>query len=179
MPRPRVVYSTNHTSDIAKSLRQERADLDPADYLYLLYAERTGRILDTIFDRFCRSKFNINGADMRVLLALRRAAPDFALRPTELFRALLVTSGAITKQVDRLIASGLAKRQSGPHKSGGYLICLTKAGFQAADETLTALTNGAMVPENVLTHRERQTFIAIFEKLLQALEQQMVDDELP
>ena len=51
-----------------------------------------------------------SGADMRVLFALRRAGKPYAWRPTDLFRAHLVTSGAITKQVGRLTSLGFVER---------------------------------------------------------------------
>src|SRR3546814_265758 len=100
MSRPRVAHNRGHTRHIAETLKNERPDLDPADYLYLVYANRVGRILEAVDDKHCRTEFGISAADMRVLFALRRAPPSYALRPTELFRSLLVTSGAITKQVD-------------------------------------------------------------------------------
>src|SRR5690606_36219631 len=39
-----------------------------------------------------------NVGDLHVLLALRRNGPGVAMRPTDLYRELLVTSGAITKR---------------------------------------------------------------------------------
>ena len=114
-------------------LKRERPDLDPSDYLYLVYVQRVGRILEAADDRHCRTEFGISASDMRVLFALRRAGPDYALRPTELFRSLLVTSGAITKEVDRLAALGYVDRLPGAPKSGGFLIRLTAKGKRTAD----------------------------------------------
>jgi hypothetical protein len=104
VPRPKVLDSRNHTARIAAAVKHERPDLDPTDYLYLIYAQRLGRILDAVDEKQCQKTFGISAAEMRVLFALRRAGPSYALRPTELFRSILVTPGAITKQVDRLIA---------------------------------------------------------------------------
>jgi DNA-binding MarR family transcriptional regulator len=39
-------------------------------------------------------------------------AQAFAARPTELSRSLLVTTGAITKRLDRLQAQGLVEREA-------------------------------------------------------------------
>lgn len=173
MSRPRVAYSHNHALDIAASLKTERPDLDPADYLYLLYAQRLGRILDTVDDRHCRADFGMSGADMRVLYALRRAGPPHALRPTELFRSLLVTSGAITKQVDRLIAGGYVDRQPGPEKSGGFLIHLTEKGFKTADDALTSLVHSSVLSLNTLTSKQRRTVCVLLEKMLVDLEDRL------
>lgn len=177
MPRPKVAYSRDHARDIAASLKRERQDLDPADYLYLLYAQRVGRILDTVDNRHCRIEFGISSADMRVLFALRRAGPSHALRPTELFRSLLVTSGAITKQVDRLMADGYVDRLPGPKKSGGFLIHLTEKGFKTADDALTSLVHSSVLSINALTSDERKTVCNLLEKMLLDLEQRLLDDE--
>ena len=57
--------------------------------------------------------------DLRVLLALRRGGPPHAVSPTELFRLLLITSGAVSKQVDRLVEVGLVARMPDPEKLRG------------------------------------------------------------
>lgn len=175
MPRPRVARMESHTLEIAASLKRERPDLDPTDYLFLLYLQRMGRILDTIDERECRARFGISAADMRVLYALRRAGPPYALRPTELFRALLVSSGAITKQVDRLIAAGFVDRLPGPQRSGGFLIHLTEKGMRAANDGLEALTNSSMISVDILSREERETMCEQFERLLMDFESRLED----
>jgi len=177
MPRPKVTYSRNHTRDIAASLKRERPDLDQTDYLYLLYAQRVGRILDAVDDRHCRAEFGVSGAEMRVLFALRRAGPRYALRPTELFRSLLVTSGAITKQVNRLIAAGYVDRQPGPDKSGGFLIHLTDKGFKAADDALTDMADSSIISHAALTAKERQTVCKLLAQMLRDLEERFSGDD--
>jgi DNA-binding MarR family transcriptional regulator len=173
MPRPKVASSHISASDIAASLKRERPDLDQVDYLYLLYADRVGRIVETVFDKYCRARFGISGAEMRVLLALRRSGPPYSLRPTQLFRSLLVTSGAITKQVDRLMAGGFADRQPGPERSGGFLIHLTTKGFDVANEALTALADSSVVSNSALSPAERRTVLRLLEKILLDLESRL------
>lgn len=176
MPRPKVAYSRFHTRDIATSLKRERPDLDQADYLYLLYIQRLGRIIDAVDDKHCRTVFGISSAEMRVLFALRRSGPSYALRPTELFRALLVTSGAITKQVDRLVAAEYVDRQPGPKNSGGFLIHLTERGFAVADKALDALAGSSVVSHSALNPEERRTALELLEKILLDLESRMEPD---
>lgn len=177
MPRPKVAYSRLHAQDIAASLKHERPDLAQADYLYLLYLQRAGRIIDAVHERHCRKDFGISSAEMRVLFALRRSGPAYALRPTELFRSLLVTSGAITKQVDRLIATGYVDRQPGPEKSGGFLIHLTQEGFDVADAALSALADSSVVSHSTLTAKERQTLLKLSEKILLDMEARIEANE--
>lgn len=177
MSRPRVAHSHSHAPrNIAIALKRERPDLDPDSYLYLLYAQRVGRILEAVYDKYCRNEFEMSSADMRVLFALRRSGPSYALRPTELFRSLLVTSGAITKQVDRLMAAGYVDRRPGPKKSGGFLIHLTKKGFKTADEALTSIADSSVVSIDALTPHERKTINNLFEKMLNDLEKRLPEE---
>src|SRR3546814_19352549 len=106
---------------------------------------------------------------MRVRFALRRAPPSYALRPPELFRSLLVTSGAITKQVDRLVAGGFVARQPGPAKSGGFLIHLTGKGFKTAEDALTSLVHSYVVSMRALTAEARKQPWALLVKILMDL----------
>ena len=174
MPRPKVPNNVqSHTREIAESLERGRPDLPLSNYLHLLYVERLGRIVDTVYDRNWRTNFGISGADMRVLFALRRSGPDYALRPTQLFRALLVTSGAMTKQVDRLEAARFVDRMPGPTNSGGFLIHLTHKGRRTADDALNSLADPTSFSTAALSRRERDLLCDLSEKLLLALERQL------
>lgn len=179
MPRPRVEHTKSHASEVAELLKRERPDLDPSDYLYLVYVQRVGRLLETVDDRHCRTEFGIGASDMRVLFALRRAGPDYALRPTELFRSLLVTSGAITKQVDRLVALGYVHRLPGPPKSGGFLIQLSTKGRRTVDQAMTSLVNSSVASIHRLTRKERDMLCVVLEKVLLDLEERLRNPPKP
>jgi DNA-binding MarR family transcriptional regulator len=120
----------------------------------------------------CRERFGISGADMRVLFALRRGGKPYARRPTDLFRALLVTSGAMTKQVDRLSRLGFVERLDDPNYSGGFLIRLTPKGLRAANAATEMLTKHSPVGPGVqsLTQSERAAGQRFVESLLLKLE---------
>src|SRR5580704_16441347 len=97
MPRKKTALPSDHAKDIAKTWAKERPELDPLDYLLPIYLLRIARIVERSADQRARRSFGISSAELRVLLALRRAGGNYSRRPTDLFRALLVTSGAITK----------------------------------------------------------------------------------
>lgn len=171
MSRKKIPELHSHARDVAESIQRERPDLDPSDYLYWVYIMRLGRILDQVDDRRCRTLFGISGADMRVLYALRRAGSPYTRRPTELFRSLLVTSGAITKQVDRLVDLKLVKRSPDPINSGSFLVSLTARGLKMADDALTSLAEFAKPSKtSSLSRAEHDTMCALCEKMLLDLE---------
>ena len=86
---------------------------------------------------------------MRVLFALRRAGSPFTRRPTDLFRALLVTSGAITKQVDRLSKKGIVERLSRESEVSG--VRLTAKGLRMADAATDLLAKQSVIEPGIKT----------------------------
>ncbi|RMA59941.1 DNA-binding MarR family transcriptional regulator [Acidovorax sp. 100] len=125
--------------------QREREDLDLQNFLLAIYFMRLGTLVDRAYDRYCQKHFSINGGDMRLMLALRRSGPPYVKRPTDLFRALLVTSGAITKKVDRLEAAGYVGRSVDPSHSGGFLVHLTKKGLHAVEQAIEHLANHSVL----------------------------------
>ena len=162
----------SHILDVAHSWKRERPDLELSDFLLAIYLMRLGRVLDDGYDRMCRERFSISGADVRVLFALRRAGKPYARRPTDLFKALLVTSGAMTKQVDRLSKFGFVERLDDPGYSGGFLIRLTAKGLKVANSATEMLTKHSPIAPGVaaLTNAERVAGQKFVEGLLLRLE---------
>ncbi|MFC0623056.1 MarR family winged helix-turn-helix transcriptional regulator [Kribbella deserti] len=75
--------------------------------------------------------------DFDVLNTLRRMAVP--ANPTELAAASLVTSGAMTARLDRLVEAGLVDRVAAEHDRRGVRVSLTKAGNDIADKALKAV----------------------------------------
>jgi DNA-binding MarR family transcriptional regulator len=161
-----------HIQDVVASWERERPDLDLSNFLLAICVMRVGRVLDDAYDRMCRKRHGISGADMRVLLALRRAGKPYARRPTDLFRALLVTSGAITKQVDRLSKLGFVDRMADPAYLGGVLIALTGKGLKAANVATEWLAETSPIAPGVadMTAAERTTMRRLVQRMLENLE---------
>jgi DNA-binding MarR family transcriptional regulator len=150
----------------------ERKDLDLQNFLLAIYFMRLGTLVDRAYDRHCQKAYGVNGGDMRLMLALRRSGPPYVKRPTDLFRTLLVTSGAITKKVDRLVESGCVERLPDPGHSGGFLVHLTKKGLQVVEKAVEYLANhSALGPAmSQLTAEERERGTAFALRILSALE---------
>jgi DNA-binding MarR family transcriptional regulator len=135
----------SHILDISESWKRERPDLDLTHFLLAVQVMRLGRVVDESYDAMCRKRYGISGADMRVLFALRRAGKPYTRRATDLFRALLVTSGAITKQVDRLSKLGFVQRIDELERRAG--IQLTTKGLRIANAATDVLaTHSPIAP---------------------------------
>ncbi|MFD9304842.1 MarR family winged helix-turn-helix transcriptional regulator [Streptomyces sp. NPDC060048] len=126
---------TDALTAIVEQWKRERPDLDAAPMLVI---GRLLRLADTL-DRRLRPPFQAAGlgsGDFDVLAALRRSGEPYALSAGELSRTVLVTTGAITKRVDRLEARGLVGRSVADTDSRGRLITLTPEGVDLTDELI-------------------------------------------
>jgi DNA-binding MarR family transcriptional regulator len=162
----------SHIGKITREWKTERPDLDLSDFLFQIYVMRLGRMVDQAYDRMCRARFGISGSDMRVLLALRRGGPPYAKRPTDLFRALLVTSGAMSKQVDRLERLKLVERRAESDEGRRPHIRLTRRGLSVVDAAVNAIARRAVVSAAMkrFTQRERKAVSQFCLQILEHLE---------
>jgi DNA-binding MarR family transcriptional regulator len=172
MPRKKTDTKIGNAEDIATSWARERPDLDPLDYLLPIYLIRIGRIVERAGDHKWKRTLGISASELRVLLALRRAGGEYSRRPTDLFKALLVTSGAMTKTIDRLERLKLVKRRPDPDDKGGFLIFLTSKGKGIADTAMSEIADASVVSKSRLTlsRQERKLLIKLCEHVLQDFE---------
>lgn len=105
-----------------------------------------------------------------VILTLRRSGKPYELRPADLLRESLLTSGAITNRIDRVEQKGLIERRPDPADRRSYTIRLTPAGKKLADTALAAhiATTDALL--GALSGPERKQLSGLLSKLLGSLE---------
>lgn len=114
--------------------------------------------------------FDLHRGGFAVLAALRRSGPPYRLHPTELFAALLSSSGAMTNRLDRLESAGLARRVPDPDDRRGVLVALTSAGKTLAERVAEAhLANERRLLEP-LTPAEQDQLASLLRTLLTAFE---------
>src|SRR5690606_1948271 len=75
--------------------------------------------------------------DFDVLASLRRTGEPFELPAGELARHTMVTTGAMTKRIDRLEAAGLVTRRPDASDGRGRRIALTAHGRELIDAAFT------------------------------------------
>src|SRR4051794_31822074 len=97
-------------SDLVHQWEEQRPDLDTTAFRLVGAVMQLAQIFEAEFRALAEERFGIGAGDLRILMALRRAGKPYVLRPTDLFQSLLVTSGAVTKQVERLAEVGFVKK---------------------------------------------------------------------
>ena len=64
-----------------------------------------------------------------VLAALRRSGAPYALTPTDLYEAAMISAGSMTNRIDRLERAGFVQRGPNPADRRGTLVALTGTGL--------------------------------------------------
>jgi DNA-binding MarR family transcriptional regulator len=77
------------------------------------------------------------GESFDVLASLRRSGRPYQLSPTQLYREMMLTSGAMTNRIDRLEDAGLVSRRPDPQDRRGTLVRLTAKGKALIDAATT------------------------------------------
>lgn len=108
--------------------QSELPDIDTYSFQLVSLITMMGVQVESEFRAYSQSAFDMGTGDLRVLLSLRRALPNYSRTPVQLEKSLLVTSGAITKQIYRLEARGLVERQRHSDGKRGWMIHLTPKG---------------------------------------------------
>lgn len=123
----------DHVGRILGQWGRERPDLDVSP---LGVIGRLHRIADTLNVelRALFAQAGLSDGDFDVLASLRRAGEPFALTPGELAATTMVTSGAVTKRVDRLEAQGFVTRTVSSDDGRSRTIALTAEGRRLIDE---------------------------------------------
>lgn len=158
------------TDKLLADWKRERPEID--ENLFALFGrlQRAGRSFDREVARALGSH-GLKVSEFLVLAALRRSGPPYSLTPTELFKSLLITSGTITKRIERLENRHLVERRPDPADGRGTQVYLTPAGKALVDEAVAAPGEEPYQwLQKVLTPLERKLFERILRKMLRARE---------
>jgi DNA-binding MarR family transcriptional regulator len=143
----------------------ERPELDVGPMLVIGRLHRLAEILDKRL-RLPVAAAGLGNGDFDVLAALRRSGPPYRLTPTELAATTLVTSGAVTKRVDRLVRQGLVERSVSETDGRGRVIVLTPAGKKLQERLHPAHLANEDALLGALDADERRQLAGLLTKLL-------------
>ncbi len=148
---------------------RERPDLDPAPLQVSARIMRVAHLLDIAL-RPPFAAVGLGNGDFDVLTALRRAGAPYELRPVELSHQMLVTTGAVTKRVDRLAAQGYVDREAAVDDGRGKLVRLTPTGLDLVDQMIAEHLANVDRLLGALAATERDTLAALLSRLTLSLE---------
>ncbi len=164
-----MASSKDAVDAITAQWRDERPDLDPSPMGIIGRITRIAvlaqRELDEVF-----AQHGLAGGDFDVLATLRRSGAPYRLTPGALSRSTMVTTGGMTKRLDRLEAGGLIRRELDPSDRRGKLIALSDEGRALVDIAVEAhLRNEERILAG-LPAKRRTELAALLRELLLTLD---------
>ncbi len=116
--------------------RRERPDVDPSPQGVI---GRMHRIADYLRESIVEvyQRHGLGEGEFDVLATLRRAGAPFERAAGELADHTMVTSGGVTKRVDRLEKRGLVTRRVSELDARARVVALTTAGLELVDRVFT------------------------------------------
>ncbi|MGH8889452.1 MAG: MarR family winged helix-turn-helix transcriptional regulator [Acidothermaceae bacterium] len=159
----------DHLDAIEQAWKRERPDVDVAPLVLLGRLFRAGALADAELGRGLVS-FDLQPGWFDLLAALRRAGEPYELHPTQLMSATMLSSGGMTKRLDRLVEAGLVARRPDPADRRATLVRLTSRGRKTIDKALPVHVGNEDRLLAVLNAKDRKALDTLLRKLLAALE---------
>jgi DNA-binding MarR family transcriptional regulator len=171
MMRAMAEPAPDHVDMIIAQWRRERPDLDVAPLGLLGRLFRAAQLADAKLAEGIASH-DLQPGWFDLLAALRRSGAPYELNPTELMRTTMLSSGGMTKRLDRLEDAGLVARRPDPGDRRGTLVGLTRRGKAVIDAAVvTHVANEARLLQP-LSATQRRALDELLRVLLADLETQ-------
>lgn len=128
--------SPDRIARIQQEWARERPDLDVTPQGVIGRLHRVAAHLTTELTRVY-AQHGLGEGDFDVLAALRRAGSPFERTPGDLAAHTMVTTGGMTKRIDRLEAAGLVTRRTSTDDGRSRAVALTEHGLATIDAAFT------------------------------------------
>lgn len=160
----------DHVDRVREQWRSVRPDIDTSPIAIVARIGRAAAYFDQAINGLM-ARHGLTRSSWDVLANLRRTGPPHELSPTDLYRGLMRTSGAMTNRLHRLERSGLIERTPDPGDGRGRLVKLTVTGRELVDEIAPLHMETERRLLESLTTQERTALEMALRHLLGDLEQ--------
>jgi DNA-binding MarR family transcriptional regulator len=159
----------DHVGRIMAQWHRERPDLDVSPQGVIGRLHRLGaRLTEELVAVY--GEFGLGEGEFDVLATLRRAGAPYELAPGDLARWTMVSSGAVTKRVDRCVEQGWVTRRVSESDHRGRVVALTDAGRDLIDRAFDAHLANEHRLVGMLDQTERARLAHLLEKWGRALD---------
>ncbi len=159
----------DHVGRIMAQWAVERPDIDvsPQGIIGRLHrlAARLDEELRPVF-----AAAGLSDGDFDVLASLRRSGAPFELSPGQLAATTMVTSGAVTKRLDRLEGAGLVVREIDAEDGRARRVRLTERGRALVDDAFEKHMANERRLVSLLSPRDREELARLLEAWGRALD---------
>ncbi|MFE7311544.1 MarR family winged helix-turn-helix transcriptional regulator [Streptomyces sp. NPDC057555] len=165
----------DHVARIQADWHRERPDVDVSPQGVIGRLHRlAGRLTEEL--RLVYGRYGLGEGEFDVLCALRRAGEPYERAPGELAAHTMVTTGAMTKRIDRLERAGLVTRRRSGDDQRGRIVALTTPGRELIDRAFTEHMHNERRLLDLLTPAEAESFETLLTTWLARLEHPRTPD---
>lgn len=159
---------SDHVERVLQQWSDERPDLRASPMGVVGRIQRASRLIEReLSENFARH--GLEHWEFDVLATLRRSGPPYRLTAGALTASSMVTSGAITNRVDRLVTRGLVTRGTDPDNRRCVLITLTGDGWKLIEDVLSPHVEHEESLLARLSAKEQQQLATLLRTLLVGL----------
>lgn len=151
--------------EILRQWKDERPDLDVSPLGILSRVIRLSKHIERNV-KAVLAPLGLDTWSFDVLASLRRQGKPYGLSPTELRKAALLTSGAMTNRIDRLEERGLVERHANPDDRRAIEVRLTDRGLELIDKAVVARLHLAERLASRLDEENQMELSRLLRKLL-------------
>lgn len=154
---------SDHVDRILAQWAAERPDLDVSP---IAVVGRLHRVANRLTDELVATyaEFGLGEGDFDLLATLRRSGAPYSLTAGELATASMVTSGAISKRLDRCERQGWVRRTIGAEDARSRTVTLTRAGRDLIDRAFTAHVANEQRLVDALSERDRSVLASVLRR---------------
>ena len=149
---------------IVEQWKTERPDLDASPMHVIGRVSRLAAEIDPLLAPVFVAR-GLGDGEFDVLATLRRSGKPYEMSPGDLGASMMVTSGAVTKRVDRLERAGFVTRKVSEVDARARLIRLTGSGRKVVDTTIVDHVANEERLLAGLTASERKVLATLLRKL--------------
>ena len=127
----------DHVDRVQAQWRAERPEIDTSPMGIIA---RLHRIADALRGELLTlyREHGLGEGEFDILATLRRSGAPFELTPSELAQQTMVTTGAVSKRLDRLETTGFVTRRENLEDARGRVVALTSQGRDTIDRAYEA-----------------------------------------
>lgn len=159
-------------SRVKLATEQWQQEMPELDLLPMELLGRLGSATRQITRDYLEPFFKLHGlhqGEFDVLATLRRSGEPYSLGPTQLFEALMVSSGGMTNRLDRLEKAGLIVRSPHPEDRRSTMVTLSNEGLALINRIVPLHVENEAQALSGLTRSEQEQLNELLGKLIDGL----------
>ncbi len=155
----------DHVDFVIEQWHDERPDIDPSPMAVIGRLVRLNAIISNELQQVF-SQYELNLGEFDVLATLLRSGKPYALMPNNLFKSLMLSSGAMTNRIDRLESKNLVQRRPDSADRRSIIVSLTPEGLDLINIVISHHVNKGSELLSGLSKDEQETIAGLLKKLL-------------